>query len=174
MHTDARFFEQLPIVELDAWEKDARRTRARRTSGHGPTDDRDQPDDSSVMEYSRDRRGPRWLLRQHAMWSREQAAAFLRITPNAVRLRIRRGTLLAIVFEGRTYLPVLQFDRRRRQLWRGVREFLSVAPERDGWFRFRTLVLPLRGRRETLIQSLQTDERDAARGIARTLGGTGL
>ena len=146
VHVDAKFSAPLPLAELDAWEGRARKTREQTERRTQPTDGEYKRSDPLTEVYALRRRWVRQFLRRHETWSRDQVAALLRITPNAVRLRVRRGTLLAVTFEGRTYFPALQFDRRRRQVRRDVRESLAVTRELDGWVRLQALVRPLRGR----------------------------
>ena len=146
VHVDPQFFAPLPKAELGAWEGRVMNARVLRERLKALTASDDHLGDPLAEAYARRRRWARQFMRRYQMWSGDQVCAFLRITRNAVRLRERRGTLLAVVFEGRTYFPALQFDRRRRQVRRDVRESLAVTRELDGWIRLRALVRPLRRR----------------------------
>ncbi|MBI3568131.1 MAG: hypothetical protein HY084_08020 [Gemmatimonadetes bacterium] len=120
--------------------------------------------------------GRRWVrryFRRQQLWTREQVAAWLRITPHAVRLRVRRGTLLAVDFEARRYFPAAQFDRRRRQLRPEVRAYFATTPARDRWVLTYALLLPVRGRRAILRQLLDGDELEAVLAIVRRLRARG-
>ena len=146
VHVDPQFFAPLPKAELGAWEGRVVNARVLGKRLTELTTSDNHLGDALAEAYARRRRWARQFMRRYQMWSGDQVGAFLRITHNAVRLRVRRGTLLAVTFEGRTYFPALQFDRRRRQVRRDVRESLAVTRELDGWLRLQALVRPLRGR----------------------------
>ena len=172
VHTDAKFFEPLPVAELDAWKGDTPPRRAPRERSTGSTRGVFQP--TPLAEASAlGRRWARRFLGRLNLWNREQVAAFLRITPDAVRLRARRGALLAVVFDARTYFPAAQFDCRRRQLRSEVRTYFATTPARDRWVLTYALLLPVRGRRAILMQLLDGDEHEAVLAIVRRLGARG-
>jgi len=146
VHVDPQFFAPLPKAELGAWEGRVVNARLQRERLKALIASDDHLGDALAEAYARRRRWARQFMRRYQMWSGDQVGAFLRISSNAVRLRVRRGTLLAVTFEGRTYFPALQFDRRSRQVRHDVRESLAVTRELDGWIRLQALVRPLRGR----------------------------
>jgi len=168
VHADNTFFEPLPVAELDAWEGDSPPRRAPRERSTDSTHEVFQP--TPLAEATAlGRRWARRFLRRLKLWNPEQVAAFLRITPDAVRLRVRRATLLAVDFEARRYFPSAQFDRRRRQLRSEVRTYFATTPARDRWVLTYALLLPERGRRAKLMQLLEGDEREAVLAIVRRL-----
>jgi hypothetical protein len=172
VHADARFFEPLPVAELDAWEGDTppRRALLERSaaSTHG-----DPPPTPLAEASARGRRWVRRYFRRQRLWNQEQVAALLRITPNAVRQRARRWSLLAVVFEARLYFPAAQFNRRRRQLRAEVRTYFATTPARERWVLTYALLLPVRGRRALLMQLLDGDELEAVLAIVRRLRAPG-
>jgi hypothetical protein len=168
VHTDAKFFEPLPVAELDAWEGDTPPRLAPLERSTDSTHGVFQPTplaEATVVG----RRWARRFLRRLKLWNREQVAALLRITPDAVRLRVRRGTLLAVDFEARRYFPAAQFDRRRRQLRSEVRTYFATTPARDRWVLTYALLLPVRGRRAKLMQLLEGHDHEAVLAIVRRL-----
>ena len=146
VHVDPQFFAPLPKAELGAWEGRVVNARVLRERLKALTAFDNHLGDALAETYTRRRRWARQFMRRYEVWSGDQVGAFLRITLNAVRLRVRRGTLLAVTFEGRTYFPALQFDRRTRQVRHDMRESLAVTRELDRWLRLQALVRPLRGR----------------------------